>query len=131
MKNDLILLNIKDYCKKFNISDSGVRKQIKENKLVSVVFNDLTYIVIETNEIDKLKDKIKLLREQKKGLENKVISLEKELNFYENQKEELKELRQENKELNKEVKEVLRESKEDNRDLQQKLYQLTRLEHKQ
>lgn len=124
MGKDLKLITIKEYCKENNISDSGVRKQIKENKITSLVYNDLTYIVIESNVEDKLKDTIKLLREQKKTLTKQVLGLQKELSFYEDQKEELKELRIENKELNKEIREVYKESNENNKQLQQKLYTL-------
>ena len=72
----LELISIKDYIKKNDISDSGVRKQIKENKLISIVYNDLTYIVIESYEKGKLKDTIKNLKTTNKTLRdtNKILS---------------------------------------------------------
>jgi hypothetical protein len=99
MGKNLKLITIKEYCKENDISDSGVRKQIKEKRLTSLVYNDLTYIVIESNVEDKLRDTIKLLREQKKTLKKEILGLQKELSYYEDQKEELKLLKEDNRKL--------------------------------
>ena len=104
MKKSLELQTIKEYCKKNSISDSGVRKQIKENKLVSLVYNDLTYIVIETVEKEKLKSDIKLLRQKNK-------TLEQERQYYINQSEKIEKLESKVEKLEDKL-EVQRDTKE-------------------
>ena len=79
---NLELITIKDYIKKTKLSDSGIRKQIKENKLTSLIYKDLIYIVIESNEKDKLKQDVKLLRQKNK-------TLQQEKHFYINQDEKI------------------------------------------
>ena len=82
-----ILISIKDYIKKNNITDSAVRKQIKRGKIESVIMNDKLYLIQETNEITKLKDRVKLLNQKIKALQNKEIIIEE----YKRQIQELKE----------------------------------------
>jgi len=101
-----ILISIKDYSKKFNITDAGVRKKIKDKKLSSVKYNDKDYVVLESNEIDKLKINIKLKNAKIKEfvkekllytrqdeliekLENKIEKLENKLEVTQEKKEEL------------------------------------------
>lgn len=101
-----VLISIKDYSKKLNITDAGVRKKIKDKKLISTKYNEKDYIVLESNEIDKLKinvklknAKIKQLEKEKllytrqdeliERLENKIEKLENKLEVIQEKKEEL------------------------------------------
>lgn len=77
------LILLKDYIKQSKLSESGVRKSIKSNNLLSVEIDNNTYVVIEDKDqtiIKDLKNKVKLLQSDKR-------ELKKELLLYENQKE--------------------------------------------
>ena len=80
MKSTKELISVKEYCNKYKITDAAVRKQIKNNKVISLVYEDITYIVTESNEKEKLKINIKIKNQ-------KLKTLEQEKNFYENQKD--------------------------------------------
>lgn len=104
----LKLITVKDYCKIKKLTDAGVRKQIKTNKLQSLIFDDITYVAIEDTETDKLKNQIKL--------KNAKISELKALNQkYENQQNVIQE--------QKEKIEKLEEKLEVQRDDKEKLYE--------
>ena len=95
MKITKELITVKEYCKKYNITDGGVRKKITNHKLTSLIYEDITYIVIESNEKEKLKSNIKLKN-------SKIREMEHKIHFYENQKETI--IKLENKVLNPEEK---------------------------
>ena len=94
----LKLTTIKDYCKKHNLTDTAVRKQIKTEKIKSVEFDNLTYIVEESREVEKLKSQIKLKNSNIKELKAKaekfenqqerIIKLEAKIEKLENKLEE-------------------------------------------
>lgn len=85
MKPLLNLVSVKDYCKKFNITDAAVRKKIKNETLTSVIYNEITYVVIESDEVDKLKNQLKLKNQQLKTIKNELL-------LYTNQKETIDKL---------------------------------------
>jgi len=85
MKSLLNLVSVKDYYKKFNITDAAVRKKIKNETLTSVIYNEITYVVIESNEVDKLKNQLKLKNQQLKTIKNELL-------LYTNQKETINKL---------------------------------------
>lgn len=85
MKPVLNLVSVKDYCKKFNITDAAVRKKIKTETLTSVIYDDITYVVIESDEIYKLKNQLKLKTQQLKTIQNELL-------LYTNQKETIDKL---------------------------------------
>jgi len=69
----LVLYSVKDYCKKHKITDAAVRKSIKNGKLLSVVVDELTYIIVESNELETCKNKAKLLLSKNRELKNKLL----------------------------------------------------------
>jgi len=85
MKPLLNLVSVKDYCKKFSITDAAVRKKIKNETLTSVIYNEITYVVIESDEVDKLKNQLKLKNQQLKTIKNELL-------LYTNQKETIDKL---------------------------------------
>lgn len=99
------LLTIKEYCKLHNITDGGARKQISTGKAISVLIDDQTYIVAESNEIDLLKASLKSARE-------KIKTLQAEANLYVNQSEQIKKLESKIETLESKL-EVQRDSKEE------------------
>ena len=108
MKLTKELITVKEYCNKHKISDAAVRKKINNNKVISLIYEDITYIVIESNEKEKLKINIKLKNQ-------KLKTLEQEKHFYENQKETI--IKLENKI------EKLEEQLEKQRDTKEELYE--------
>lgn len=102
------LLTVKEYCKLQKITDAGARKQIVSGRIISVILDDQTYIVIESNEVDLLKASLKSARE-------KVKTLQAEALVYLNQSEQIKRL--ENKV------ELLEEKLDIQRDDKEKLYE--------
>jgi uncharacterized coiled-coil protein SlyX len=66
------LLTVKEYCKVNNITDAAARKQISTGKIINVSLEDQAHIVIESNEVELLKAKVKSLREKIKTLEAKA-----------------------------------------------------------
>lgn len=79
------LITIKEYCKFQKITDAGARKQITSGKIMGVILDDQTYIVIESNEIDLLKASLKSAREKIKTLQAQAL-------LYSNQSEYIKKL---------------------------------------
>lgn len=108
MKTIKELITIKEYCKKHKITDAAVRKKISTNKLYSIIYEGITYVVIENNDKEKLKVSIKIKN-------SKIRELQKEKYFYDNQKETITKL--ENKI------EKLEEKLEDQRDKKEELYE--------
>ena len=98
MKLTKELISVKEYCNKYKITDAAVRKQIKNNKVISLVYEDITYIVIENNDKEKLKNNIKLKNQ-------KLKTLEQEKYFYDNQKETIIKLENKIEKLEEELKE--------------------------
>ena len=80
MKNTKELISVKEYCRRNKITDAATRKQINTKKITSLIYEDITYIVIESNEKEKLKSSIKLKNQ-------KIKTLEQEKYFYDNQKD--------------------------------------------
>ena len=105
MKLTKELISVKEYCKKNNITDAAVRKKIKNNKVISLVYEDITYIVIENNDKEKLKNNIKLKN-------SKIRELQKEIKLYTNQQETIIKLEKDYKERLKENKENYEETKQ-------------------
>jgi predicted RNase H-like nuclease (RuvC/YqgF family) len=66
------LLSVKEYCKLKSLTDGAVRKQISTGKIISVSLEDQAHIVIESNEVELLKAKVKSLQEKIKTLEAKA-----------------------------------------------------------
>lgn len=100
------ILTVKEYCKVNKITDAAARKHITLGKVVAVSLEDQAYIVVESNEIDVLKNKLQLAREKIKTLqaeavlyttqeeriiklENKIESLEDKIEGQRESKEEL------------------------------------------
>lgn len=81
-----ILLTVKDYCKINSITDAGARKQIATGKLVGITFDDQTYVVVESNEVDLLKASLKSSREKIKTLQAQAL-------LYSSQSEHIEELK--------------------------------------
>ena len=102
------LITVKEFCKKEKISDAAVRKKIQNKKVVSLIYEDITYIVIENNDKEKLKSNIKLKN-------SKIREMEHKIHFYENQKETI--IKLENKV------EKLEEKLEEQRDTKEALYE--------
>jgi len=69
----LVLESVKDYCKKKHITDGAARKSIKSGKLQSIIVDDLTYLIIESNELELCKNKVKLLSSKNRELKNKLL----------------------------------------------------------
>lgn len=84
-----ILMTIKDYCKKFNITDAAVRKS---NKIDTIIFQDLTYVVLQDNTIETLKNKIKLQVANTKALKNELMTYTKQDELIQEQKDTIKKL---------------------------------------
>ena len=108
MKTIKELISVKDYCKKHKITDAAVRKQINTKKITSTIYQDITYIVIESNEKEKLKSQVKLKNATIKTINTKI-------HFYENQKETI--IKLENKI------EKLENKLEEQRDKKEELYE--------
>jgi len=85
MKPLLNLVSVKDYCKKFSITDAAVRKKIKNKTITSVIYDEITYVVIESDEVYKLKNQLKLKNQQLKTIKNELL-------LYTNQKETIDKL---------------------------------------
>jgi len=85
----LILTTVKDYCKRFKITDAAVRKN---DKITKVLVNDLTYVVIEDSTIETLQSKNKLLNQKIKTLNAEVLSFTKQDDLISEQKERIKKL---------------------------------------
>lgn len=85
----LVLLTVKEYCKKYAITDAAVRKS---NTISTVTFKDLTYVVIENNFIETLKNKIKLQIANTKSLRNELMIYTKQDEIINEQKERIKKL---------------------------------------
>jgi len=79
-------MTVKDYCKKYKVTDAAVRKN---KNLVTVKYNDLTYIVVEDNEVEKLKNKVKLQNSNIKALRNEVRIYTKQDEVIQEQKERI------------------------------------------
>jgi hypothetical protein len=82
-------MTIKDYCKKFNITDAAVRKS---NKIDTIIFQDLTYVVLQDNTIETLKNKIKLQVANTKALKNELMTYTKQDELIQEQKDTIKKL---------------------------------------
>jgi seryl-tRNA synthetase len=83
-------MSVKEYCKKFGITDAAVRKN---KNLNTVIHNDLTYVVVESDELEALKNKVKLLNANIKALRNKIqIDIDK-TQYIEELKKEKQELK--------------------------------------
>jgi peptidoglycan hydrolase CwlO-like protein len=113
-------MTVRDYCKQENITDAAVRKAFKSGALKLAMVHDQSMVVIETDEVEIYKEKNRKLRADNKRL----MELQK---IQEAQLKEMNELKQENKELNEELKATLREAKNDQRELQQKFYDIINL----
>lgn len=88
----LKLESVKNYCKKNNITDGGVRKKIKNNTLNSCSYNDQVYIILEDNFDEVCKNKIKLLNSNIKSLRNEVKIYTKQDELVEQQKVRIEKL---------------------------------------
>ena len=99
------LVVLKDYIKVSKLSESGVRKSIKSGNIDSIEYKDNTYVILpdkDTETIKDLKNKIRIIRQEKKTVEEKI-------NKFINQEELIKELREEKKELKQELNELKNE----------------------
>ena len=85
----LVLYSVKNYCRKNKITDAGVRKSIKSGKLQSVVIDDLTYIVVENNELELCKHKLKLTSSKVRELKNKLLLYTKQNEKIEKQEQRI------------------------------------------
>jgi hypothetical protein len=102
----LVLTPIKEYCKKHSITDAGARKRVAQKLVKSCQLVGNLYIIEESNELEALKNKNRLLNSKIKELkssaliyvkqeelinklENKVELLENKLESQRNSKEEL------------------------------------------
>ena len=104
------LITVKEYCKSENITDAGARKRVKQKLANSIILNDITYIIVDSNkkdqEIKRLKnklrnanDRIKLLKSEAQTiinqseyinrLETKLEKLEDKVEKINDKKEEL------------------------------------------
>ena len=99
------LLTIKEYCRLNKITDAGARKQIASGKVVSVSFEEQSYIVVESNEVEALKASLKSAREKIKTLQAEAI-------LYLNQSERIEKLESKIELLENKL-ESQRESKEE------------------
>lgn len=102
------LITVKEYCRRKKISDTAARKQINTNKIESVIFKDITYIIIDNNDKEKLKANVKLKN-------SKIREMEHKIHFYENQKETIIKLE---KKIDK-----LEDKLEEQRDTKEALYE--------
>ena len=46
------LITVKEYCKSENITDAGARKRVKSKLVNSIILNDITYIIVDSNKKD-------------------------------------------------------------------------------
>lgn len=100
------IISVKEYCKLKQITDAAARKHIAQGKVISVSLDDQVFIVIESNEVDLLKQKLLVVKEKMKTLqaeallyttqqeqitklENKIDILENKLEGQRESKEEL------------------------------------------
>lgn len=84
-----ILLSVKEYCKKFKVTDAAVRKN---KSLNTVKHKDLTYIVIEDSSVETLKNKVKLQNANIKALKNEVQTHTKQDDIIQEQKSRIRKL---------------------------------------
>ena len=87
---------VKQYMRVSGLSDAGIRKQVNNQALDSVVMNGVLYILVESNEVEELKQKIK-------GLRATIKLLKREAKLYLKQDEALQSLRDEVKSLREEL----------------------------
>ena len=108
MKNTKEMITVKEYCKKYKITDAAVRKQINQKKLNSLIYQEITYIVIDSIEKETLKNNIKIKNQ-------KLKTLEQEKHFYDNQKDTIFELKNKIEKLESKL--------EEQRDKKEELYE--------
>ena len=68
----LVLYTIKEYCKKYRITDAGARKRVQSKSVKSVILDETQYIVIESNDEENLKNKVKLLQSKVREITSKL-----------------------------------------------------------
>jgi len=78
----MILVSVKEYCNKNKLTDGAVRKAMKSGKLPSIIIDNITHVAVASDEVAKLKTKVKLLNSKIRELKNKVL-------LYTNQEQEL------------------------------------------
>jgi hypothetical protein len=100
----LVLKTIKEYCKIESITDGGARKRVKEKLVKSIILDENLYIVMESNEEELLKQKLKLANA-------KIKELRQFARAEERKNEDFKELKDRCKLLEEKI-EMQRDSKE-------------------
>lgn len=99
------IISVKEYCKLKQITDAAARKHIAQGKVTSVSLDDQVYIVIESNEVDLLKQKLLIAKEKIKTLQaeallyttqqEQIIKLESKIDVLENKLEGQRESKEE------------------------------------
>lgn len=90
MKTELELTSIKEYAKKKNISEQAIRKQIATKKITSVLYNNITYVVVESIEKQKNRQLITYYRKEIKQLNDTLNILKDKIENDKEYKEEVK-----------------------------------------
>ena len=90
MKTELELISIKEYAKKKNISEQAIRKQIATKKITSVLYNNITYVVVESIEKQKNRQLITYYRKEIKQLNDTLNILKDKIENDKEYKEEVK-----------------------------------------